>query len=122
MKTWQMIKTLRENPKAQFKNNRCEDIVSVHKDGFLTWNKKGTPYEITFAGFDSNCFGNSKDEWEEVPEPVDFMAAANSGKRIRHESWAVREFDTVKDALMVIASNCPSVAKGMLNGKWYIES
>ena len=117
MKTWQMIKTLQENPKARFKNNRCEDIVSVHKDGFLTWDKKGTHYEITFAGFDSNCSGNSKDEWEEVPEPVEFMAAANSGKRIKHEGWDGYYF--LHEALHILQNR--DGALDLINGKWLIE-
>ena len=117
MKTWQMIKELQENPKARFKNNRCEDNVSVHRDGFLTWDKKGTHYEMTFAGFSDCCSGNSDDDWEKVPEPVDFMTAVNSGRRIRNEIWEGYYF--FHEALHILQNY--GAALDLINGKWYVE-
>ena len=112
MKTWQMIKELTENPKLKFKNNRGVTII-----GKLELNK---PYRFTFATDEAQLSISGvlhDDEWELVQEPVDFMAAANSGKRISNETWDGYYF--LHEALHIL-QNCDN-ALGLINGKWLIE-
>ena len=120
MKTWQMIKTLQENPKARFKNMRCEDVVSAHKDGFLTWEKKGTHYEMTFAGFSDCCSGNSDDDWEVVPAPAPFEVALQA-LYIAKQTIVLERRDGTKIIYRGIEE--PTFrASDIINGKWFIEN
>ena len=59
--------------------------------------------------------------WERQPEPeyTDFMTAADSGRRIRHEGW--RRFYEVKDVLEMLSVNWAGGAKAEIKGKWEIE-
>ena len=57
-------------------------------------------------------------DWcEEVPEPVGFMTAANSGKRIKHEGWDGYYF--LHEALHILQNR--DAALDLINGKWLIE-
>lgn len=57
--------------------------------------------------------------WELVREPVTFMGAVNSGKKIRFEHWEF--YYTLNDALELLSNNPPCMTEEMINGKWYIE-
>lgn len=117
MKTWEMIKELGENPEKEFKR---EDglVVSTSIDDTLMWESGYTHLNI-------------HDEWEEVKEPVNFMTAVESGKRIKVEHKLASELSI--DDLITFSSldclvftlgdifNTSQVAEIILNGKWYIE-
>jgi hypothetical protein len=60
------------------------------------------------------------DKWVLVQEPVTFMEAANSNKRIKYESW--RNFVDVKVALEMLTLSDVKSLKDIINGRWYIEN
>ena len=72
MKTWEMIKELTENPGQKFKRVGGELEISVDIDDNLNWKSGYSPLNIY-------------EEWEEVKQPVSFMEAVESGKRIKLE-------------------------------------
>ena len=118
METWQMIKELTENPKLRFKNGL--HVVEISdKTKAIVWKSEDSE-EAPFIIYSHSGSGvdNLHIEWEEVPEPVDFMTAANSGKRIKHEGWDGYYF--LHEALHILQNR--DAALGLINGKWLIES
>ena len=105
MKTWEMIKKLTENSSKEFKR---EDglVLSTSIDDTLIWEPGYTHL-------------NLHDEWEEVKEPVSFMEAVESGKRIRHELWL--EYDFLEVVLYKLSELSTKTMRDMILGKWYIE-
>lgn len=122
-----MIKELTEDPSKKFRNKTDHDlVVQVHKYAGII------QYEIDGHGLSFEL----DDRWEEIKEPVDFMTALNSCKkvRIKHElidRAFVREF---AKKLGMKYTNMTSVINKLSevftteelsdiiqNGKWYIE-
>lgn len=120
MKTWEMIKELTENPNKKFKLKGEEnEIYTSDREG-----KDG----IDLIDID---FITIHDEWEEVKEPVSFMEAVKSDKRIRVEHKLVNDSD-IGDLITFTPLDCLICALGeeynkyevkdiLLNGEWYIE-
>ena len=77
MKFWEMIKELTENPEKKFKSQ--SGILVKVEDGVLTWQGvsgwKTSKAIVGLGLFDA--------EWEEVKEPVSFIEAVKTGKRIK---------------------------------------
>lgn len=114
MKTWEMIKKLTENPEKIFRNQNGEGISVLSSD------------ELYFDDGYKNIY--LCDEWEEVKEPVDFMAAVKSGKRFKlinkddAEGVLTRYMDlnTFMNTLSSMWSK--ELSKAILTeGKFYIE-
>lgn len=74
---------------------------------------------------------NINDEWEEVKEPVDFMDALKSGKKvmIKHQdidgelSYMSETYNDINDVMYNISNyfTAEGVREIFLNGEWYIE-
>lgn len=85
-KTWEVIKMLSENPKLRFRDCSYETVVIVGTGkGSL-----GTSFlEVCESSFGDKTLDGNVDlesEWTLIQqEPVDFMTAVKSGKRIRIE-------------------------------------
>lgn len=115
MKTWEMIKKLSENPKLTFRNQRFGGVVGYMENGALSWikNAQRIGEEFTIHCLDQKtAHGNWDDDWELEREPVDFMTAVNSGKRIRPIDHTVDGFLHMDEWAFDLE---------MINGKWFIE-
>ncbi len=135
MKTWEMIKELTENPEKEFAS-RAVGIFAEQK-AYMIIDEYGEP-TIRIVNVET---GNSirshhiSREWgeiKEIKEPVSFMEAIESSKRImvRHElikSEYVKELSEKYHMMPIIMYKLSGEfsTKGLsdiiLNGKWYIE-
>jgi len=115
MEIWEMIKEWYESDmKKEFRRlNPCRgQIEKVVKNcnGQLCWNGSiHTPFLIS----------DDKHKWELVPEPVDFMTAINSEKKIKYENWT--KYYKLSSALEIMATKGFVISREMLNGKWFVE-
>ena len=119
MKTWEMIKELTENPEKKFKR-KTDGLEIRNICGRFNWEPG-----YTFLGVN--------DEWEEVKEPVDFMEAVKSGKRItlktnvyvgdKKRGNLLGIYNrTIKELLTFISEyNEPTIREIITNGEFYIE-
>ena len=123
-KTWQAIKMLTENPKLEFKAS--ESRLFKEDGGYIVLEN----YNGDLAnGFD-NCF-TGNEEWALVQEPVDFMTAVKSGKRIKVEHEAIKHFElkctfeylTLFVVVEELAKHLDSISlrEVLTEGKFYIE-
>ena len=106
MKTGEIFTRALTNPKDEFKS-----MGQQFGDHVAHFNAVGklvdTEGELVFPTYDM--------DWEIVWEPVDFMTAANSGKRIK--SNACFEFHSISWYLQGQAH----LTLDEVNGKWLIE-
>ena len=112
-----MIKELTENPDKRFTNSKVPNgaYVALNPNNIIYW----YGIEQTIRPLEIDMFDAKYLEWEEVKEPVDFMTAVASGKRIKHEKWAdFYELHEMFDGMSLISDN--SSRKTIL-GKWYVE-
>ena len=115
MKFSQAIAKLEENQKLKFKD-QYGFIASLNEDGYLVLERN----DITKSLDLSLKVGSSHlpaDNWAVFQEPVDFMVAANSGKRIKSETWGGCYF--LHEVLRILQNH--DAALGLINGKWFIE-
>lgn len=116
MKTWEMIKELTEHPEKKFKRSEWKDDNHIETDFFgRVINEDREPPAI-YVG----------DDWEEIIEPVDFMTAVKSGKRVRVEHSVYdtpSNYKSLDLTLVQIAhGRGPDTVRDIiLNVKWYIE-
>lgn len=116
MKTWQMIKALTENPNYIFRNAHNSVMISKISKRIVWVPDSDNEEESPFIIYSSAPGGvdNLHIEWDLVQEPVDFMTAINSGKRIRPEGhtlfYAAEEWCS------------KGLNHALINGKWYIAS
>ena len=116
MRTWQMIKALTENPELKFK--RISDGIVLKLSSKISDGIAVDLYIYLDMGEENNCETvRLHDEWELVQEPVDFMTAANSGKRISGEGWDSYYF--LHEVLHILQNR--DNALDLINGKWLIE-
>lgn len=124
MRTWEMIKELTENPDKKFRRvgEDRELYVGVYNN-FVAWEGD---YALETGEEPFEIYTDL--EWEEVKQPVDFMTAIASGKRIKVEhdilpkgSWVTKlsELAGFIDDLSAYCSR--DIREILLRGKWYIE-
>lgn len=107
MKTGEMLTYLLDHPEAKFKRLNGGDVLY----GLIT--------SKTITNLKLNVPAGSlrvDEDWELVPEAVDFMTAINSGKRITCERRVISNCDPD----WILTHNCLTV--GLINSKWYIEN
>lgn len=133
-KTWEVIKMLSENPKLRFRDCSYETVVIVGTGkGSL-----GTSFlEVCESSFGDKTLDGNVDlesEWTLIQqEPVDFMTAVKSGKRIRIEHELLRkdyfDFDFITE-YKELSTILEELGKKFLStyieriiteGKFYIE-
>src|SRR5665648_813542 len=95
--------------------------VLCRRGGFIyidAYNEGGQliPSNIGRGQFNGNLTINM--EWEQIQEPVDFMTAANSGKRIKCEGWDFYYFLHKAMYILQNRDNELDLING-INGKWY---
>ncbi len=120
MKTWDMLEILAKYPEKKF-NNKTLGQVELY-EGTLVWS----------SNMEEVIMSNTvlKMEWEEVKEPVDFMEALKSCKRVSVEHPNLFDMPAIykKNASIATVINYifesysdALVREIILNGKWYIE-
>lgn len=140
MKTWKMIKELAENPSKRFKSNlyNKELLALIKNNKLYIQNEKG----VEMTNIDMSR------EWEEVKQPVDFMTAVKSGKKVRVEHKYIKDLCNEiysredcaydynllnainegehRDLVGLLSAICDHALNGdiqeiILNGNWYIQ-
>ena len=129
MKTWEMLKSLGENPKASFiSKNEPRNPVSL-VDNILCW-KSGNRFEFNTKTDRERGTENAGTievyEWELVREPVDFMTAVKAyemGKTIKCDTEAIstRIYKPGLNNILVDQFRAPITTDEIINGKWLIE-
>jgi hypothetical protein len=102
----------------QSKKGGYRSELSLCKSGFFylkVYNKLGEEIDSSLGGGGFNGNIEAGNEWELVSQPVDFMTAVNSDKRISSE-----------DGVIILCYPGALVRNGWLtisqiNGKWLIE-
>ena len=102
----------------QSKNGNYRSELSLCESGYFylkVYNNLGEEIDSSLGGGGFNGNIRATDEWELVREPVDFMTAVNSDKRISSE-----------DGVIILCYPGALVRNGWLtisqiNGKWLIE-
>lgn len=119
MRTWEMIKELTENPNKRFACDPVTDgsYVTV-KEGIVVWQGAGQ------SGQYMAVTTNSED-WEEVKQPVSFMEAVESGKRIKveHADEFINSYHNLDYFLGELLDFFPEgeLRDTLINGTFYIE-
>jgi hypothetical protein len=121
MNTWQMMKSLTENPDLKF---QCDDGYEAYVSG--------TIFRLKYKGEKSNLDGNIRlvgnyaDKWTPIPEPQKSISrdkafqAMDAGKNIRcdydgeSKTYAGHSFTT-------LCENEPVTIEEIQHGVWYIE-
>ena len=85
---------------------RIIDEFIVSDDGCLAFGK----LRLYFA---------NNTQVEEIKQPVIFMEAVNSGKKLKHSDWG--EYYCLNRAMEILGNMTVQHALNEINGKWYIE-
>ena len=119
MRTWQMIKELTENPTKRFTyDTATEGSYVTVKDVAVVW--QGKEQEGQMLGVNI-----ANEGWEEVKQPVNFMEAVESGKRIKveHADESINPYhdlDCFLDELLDFFTE-GELRDILINGTFYIE-
>ncbi len=120
MKLEEVIKELRENPRKIFRRKVDGLVIELGINDTLFW---GSGYRHL----------SISDEWEEVKEPVTFMEAVESGKKVRVEHpfiiepYELEQFSNhyryFTELLEILGTewDTAAVRSILLEGKFYIE-
>lgn len=112
-KTWEAIKMLTENPTLKF-INKCDNIIGVNRVGFIVLFRNDN-------SVNTDLFRKNVDtDWALVQEPVTFMEAINSGKRIK--SAYSDDYNSVEETMSLLGGLTEKTVLKVLNGEWFIES
>lgn len=127
-KTWEVIKMLSENPKLKFKKHSPGNsiVLGAQVIGFSSFLK------LCRTDFTDKTLNNNirlDEEWTLIQEPVDFMTAVRSGKKIKVEHILASHLDitkkylTLKNLLDTLCYSYPSdaICDILTEGKFYIE-
>ena len=107
-KTWEVIKLLTENEELKFNlTNGPHITISMSDNNYIMLN--GSNGRKISA--DGNISIN--DTWELEQQPVNFMEAVNSGKRIKCES--LKDFHDIEWCFNT------RLSLKVINERWYIE-
>ena len=101
----------------QSKNGNYRSELSLCESGYFylkVYNNLGEEIDSSLGGGGFNGNIRATDEWELLPEPVDFMTAINSLKRIKPNIKG-HQFASPN---IWLGNN---LTVGMINGKWLIE-
>ena len=104
MKTWEMM----QHSGKKFKRKSDGFVIEITPDGTLYWDS-------------GHRFLNINDEWEEVKEPVDFIEAVKSGKKIRSVTWMQNTELDLPNLLYDMSDFDEEEIRQLLLGKWHIE-
>ena len=114
---WEVIKAFNNNEKLIFKcvTQRWEgNYVGIDDEETISFadNKE---FENPFT-----CCLNMKMEWELVQQPVSFMVALNSRKRIKGIDWM--KYHSAKELMNCLGTRGDDdIVISSLNGQWLIE-
>lgn len=117
-KTWEVYKMLAENPKLKFKDEYGFYLRVNGIGDYIAKNENGRLYI---------CRDNIYDIWTLVQEPVDFITAVKSGKRIKIEhpltenTTLADEYCDFKYVLVVLNGVGEDARRILAEGKFYIE-
>ncbi len=127
VKTWEMIKELTENPEKEFVqkyNKKLHVFMTVDGEVFYGIDGDGQTKPLVLDNW-------LKQEWEEVKEPVTFIDALRSDKKvmIKHQDldgelrYMSETYNDIDDVMYNISSyfTAEGVREILLNGEWYIE-
>lgn len=119
-KTWEAFKMITENNRLKFKCSEYDIILKWKGDviRFFEEDKNVQRYGVMI-----------NDKWILIEEPVDFMTAVKSGKKIRVEYDLMShlkifgEYLTLVDLLDILSYSYPSstIREILTEGKFYIE-
>lgn len=70
---------------------------------------------------DDNAIISTYDDWYLVQEPVDFITAVQSGKRMRPDDINNFKYNELDWWLMTLDNCKQTIAKELIAGKWFIE-
>lgn len=116
MKIWKIIKEINKNTEKVF----CvttRPSLKVYFD--KTYERILLKENILVEEFKLNERTLER-SWKEVKQPVDFITAVNSGKRIKWSGWDYG-FQTVREALKLLTSHNDDTIRNYINDNWYIE-
>lgn len=129
MKIDEVFEKLIENPEDVYRvirNGKVAKELSITEIGYFYYTRydyNGVKLKDTTpqGGFNGNVC--AIDDWELKRELVDFMTAANSGKRFKPETWFWCTDDNFRNLYdnLAMFSGREIVQAKILNGKWEIE-
>lgn len=104
MKTWEIMQL----PRKKFRRKSDGFVIEITPDGTLYWDS-------------GHRFLNINDEWEEEKEPVDFIEAVKSEKKMRPTTWMQNTELDLPNLLYDMSDFDEEEIRQLLLGKWYIE-
>ncbi|NME63820.1 hypothetical protein HF846_04290 [Clostridium cadaveris] len=120
-KTWEVYKMLTENPTLKFKDEFGYCLMVVGKEFVMKDEEED----------EDVVHNNIDDKWTLVQNPVDFMTAVKSGKKIKVEHEAIKHFElkctseylTLFVVVEELGKNLDSISlrEILTEGKFYIE-
>lgn len=125
-KTWEVIKMITENPNLKFKNKnsdtRYTKIIKCSKNGYIAMDNTSRNNQII-----GNIMFN--EEWMLIQEPVSFIEAIESGKKIKVEHELTKclciseDYYSVHNILYILGSVLKdiNIRAVLREGKFYIE-
>lgn len=119
-KTWEAYKMLTENPNLKFKDEFGYYLV-IEDNAFILKDELGKDVEYVCNTFE--------DKWTLVQNPVDFMTAVKSGKKIKVEHELVKriglleEYKNLGFVFSVLGAEfiAEEIYEILTEGKFYIE-
>ena len=111
LNTAEMVKLLSSNPNLKFKTTKGgkEVVATYNQNGGISVGRS----TLSMSG---EIF---KAQWQLILNRHTFIKAVNSGKKIKHESWA--KFKPVSESLYDLLDYPTEKVIEFINGNWNIE-